>query len=146
MTIEYESKCIFTVGGYPVLHIGFILDNVSLSSVKFTNYDGFSNLNKVFQRKMSALDDYFGYSDDHGIIYIFSGNLSKSVYQVYNDGLEDVYQVYKTKKKNLFPRFYYTKGVYAGPNFWALGFLPYESYDERNLYQNFGIYPETFLW
>ena len=115
----------FSARGYPNLHIAIICDNGRVWNFSFMNKT-LAIRNHLLQLPKS--EDYFGYSDENGILYFIHSDAEKSITK-YHKSFSNLGHktVAKSKRKEgpglLSPNlvYGYSYGVLLGKSFWAFG-------------------------
>ena len=110
--------------GYPTLHLAMIFDDGLVYDV-FVKDQCLQNVNQLM--KLPKSKEYFGYSDENGVIYFLHSDEGKKITKFHksfsNKGHITVDKSKRPKaligKKN--PGFQYSYGVLLGNRFWTFG-------------------------
>ena len=129
--------------GYPTLHLAMIFDDGLV-------YD-FSVKDKCLQdvnllMKLPKSKEYFGYSDENGVIYFIHSDATKSITKFHksfnNKGHATVNKSKRSKatgKEIIGFEFQYSHGVLLGNKFWIFG-----HFDEEEFYSDLST--QTTIW
>jgi hypothetical protein len=115
----------FSARGYPNLHMAIIYDNGKVWNFSFMNKTLVMR-NHLFQLPKSM--DYFGYSDENGILYFIHSDAEKSITKYHKSFSKLGHKTVANSKRKegpgyLFPYhvYGYHYGALLGKIFWAFG-------------------------
>ena len=131
--------------GYPTIHLAMIFDDGLVHDISVKD-ECLQDVNLLM--KLPKSKEYFGYSDENGVVYFIHSDSTKSITKFHksfnNKGHATVNKSKRFKatgKEILGIKFEYSHGVLLGNKFWVYGHL-----EEEFFYSDLSTQTTTRIW